>query len=94
MRPAPKQQNPTSFIRKWPKARRALRGPSEYFETFTIQGLQSMLEAAGLVRQMSDAVCKPGWKYSVSVASEFSALHAGYTATAKVRFFRIPKEGK
>lgn len=40
MRPPTRTQAPTSFIRKWPRERRRMRGPSEIVKTFEVDALE------------------------------------------------------
>lgn len=69
MRPQPIQQNPISFLRKWPRAKRQLRGPSEYVEIVRVKVTQaellelprpepSMFYRAGVPSQIAEVLAK------------------------------------
>jgi len=62
MRPEQVRQRPHHFIRRWPRAKRLLRGPDEIFRVYTSDkptAAERGLDMAGQAKRD----CPKGWKF-------------------------------
>lgn len=75
-------RTPTSFLRKWPRVRRHMRGPQTKTETLETEGCLTTGEAGIATAYLSMSYrCRPGWIVERKTPScEFHAptrLHVG-----------------
>jgi hypothetical protein len=100
MRPERLKQAVHHFERRWPRAKRQLRGPTEFFEVIRVvvnrdrilKWTHSFERGGELWAELVKTIkpkCPKHWKWETEERKVwYDDLSASYVAEAKVRFFR------
>lgn len=94
MRPLVRRQQPTSFIRKWPRDRRAHKGPQEYVEEIHMEGAPDVMTAKAEILALAKSKVRKGWGMEFVAPPKLHSIwsdmlmQTSIGVSLKVRYFK------